>query len=134
MSCEELLFFQNFLFGSSVILRPKVTGVQRLSKIRKHMNMITISFVLQFHPVRHVTGFHRSHHIILSIQPFTMGVGWPKIGCLMEIFIVFLLCTCSIVTAQGLGSYSVCLVQIEEFDITELTNHCLQAGNKQIYI
>ena len=56
--------FQNILLGSSVILVSKVTDVQRLSKIKKNIRIVfTFFFILQFHPMPHVTGFLRSHHM-----------------------------------------------------------------------
>ncbi len=59
----ELFSFQNVLLGSPLILESKVTDVQRPQKIKKNIRiMMLISFILQFHLLRHVTGFHRSHH------------------------------------------------------------------------
>ena len=60
----ELSSFQNLSLGPSAILVPKVTDVQRLWKIKKNIRVMVLnSFILQFHSVRHVTGFVRSHHI-----------------------------------------------------------------------
>ncbi len=71
VSCESLnnsLSDQNFLLESPLILVSKVTDVQRLWKIKKDIRiMLFISFILQFHPLRHVTGFHRSHHIYCDL-------------------------------------------------------------------
>ncbi len=54
----ELSSFLSIFPGSSVMLVSKVKDVQRLSKIKKNIRiMLLISFILQFHPVRHVTGF-----------------------------------------------------------------------------
>ena len=43
--------------------------------------------------------YHVRHYDVqLSIQPFTMEVDWPKIGCLMEVSIMFDICTYCIFT------------------------------------
>ncbi len=55
----ELSSFQKFLLWSPLILVSKNTNVQRLNKTI----MVLIPSILQFHFLRHVTGFPRSHHI-----------------------------------------------------------------------
>ena len=39
--------------------------------------------------------FHIKH---ISIQPFTMGVDWAEIGCLIEVSIMFDICTYCVIT------------------------------------
>ncbi len=70
----QLSSFQNFLLGFSLILVPKVNDVQRLWKIKKNFRVMLIFFILQLQPLRHVTGFPRSHHIyidMLEVQRLT---------------------------------------------------------------
>ena len=66
---SELISFQNFLLGFPLILVSKVTDVQRPWKIKKSIRiMMLISFILPFHFLRHVTGFHRLHHKYSTYQ------------------------------------------------------------------
>ncbi len=42
----------------------------------------------------------------MSIQRFTMGVNWPEIGCLMEVSIMFDMCTYCVFTLQDSDNHS----------------------------
>ncbi len=73
----ELFSFQNVLLRSPLILVSKVTDVQRLWQIKKTIRIVMlVSFILQFHLLWHVTGFHRSHHIYMqaSTQQALCGI------------------------------------------------------------
>ncbi len=64
---HEKLWIPNFFYLDSLSYwYQKLLMFKGYKKIKKNIRIVKlVSFVLQFHPLQHVTGFLRSHHIWL---------------------------------------------------------------------